>query len=169
MPGCNRLLARTPFAHLPLDKLIQDVAGDEKKSDLFNNAAQLWNHEFYWRSMKPEHGGQPSGDLARRIKYEFGSYDNLAESFLHAAVALFGCGWVWLVIDAGRLALLTTDGADTPLAHGLTPLLAIDMWEHAYYLDYQDQRAEYVSSFLDHLVDWERVAQRLAYSPVQRS
>jgi len=136
------------------DKSIEDIV---KSSDggLFNQAAQVWNHTFYWHCMKKGGGGSAGGDLGKAIDEAFGSYDKFAEEFSTAAATQFGSGWAWLVLDNGALKVTKTANADTPIAHGQTPLLTIDVWEHAYYIDYRNARPKYIETFLGHLVNWD--------------
>jgi len=122
-----------------------------------NNAAQVWNHSFYWACMKPGGGGPPSGAMAERIASDFGSYEKFAEQFKNAGTTQFGSGWAWLILKDNHLEIMKTSNADTPLAHGLKPLLTVDVWEHAYYLDYQNRRPDYLASFLAHLINWDFV------------
>jgi superoxide dismutase, Fe-Mn family len=129
---------------------------------LFNNAAQVWNHSFYWKCMKPGGGGVPTGKLAEAIDAAFGSFEAFAKEFTQAAVTQFGSGWAWLVADAGALKIVKTGNADLPLKHGQTALLTVDVWEHAYYIDYRNLRQKYVETFLASLVDWEFVAANYA-------
>lgn len=157
----NNLVADGPLASKSLDEIIKETAGDAERAGIFNNAAQVWNHTFYWHSMSPG-GGAPEGDLAARIDDAFGSLDAFKDEFKAAAVGQFGSGWVWLVVDGGALKVVKTGNADTPIANGQTPLLTCDVWEHAYYLDYQNRRPDYVQTFLDHLVNWEFAAENLA-------
>ena len=138
-----------------LEELIRGAARDPARQVLFNNAAQAWNHAFYWRSLEPDGGGEPDGDVAERIKDDFGSYEKFATQFAAAATGQFGSGWAWLVLDGAKLAITTTANADTPIAHGQIPLLALDVWEHAYYLDYQNRRADYADALIKHLINWE--------------
>ena len=128
---------------------------------MFNNAAQAWNHTFFWNSMRPGGGGRPQGDIGRRIQETFGSYDKFVEQFKAAAVGRFGSGWAWLVLDNGALKITSTANADTPMVGRQTALLTVDVWEHAYYLDYQNRRPDFVQAFLDHLVNWDFVAANL--------
>ncbi len=151
----NKFIEGTPLANAPLEEIIEAAAADASKKGLFNNAAQVWNHTFLWHSMKPHGGGKPTGDIASLIEKDFGSYDAFAEKFSAAAVGQFGSGWAWLVLDSGKLAIVATANADTPLVHGQTPLLTADVWEHAYYLDFQNRRPDYVKTFLAHLVNWD--------------
>ncbi|NLO28393.1 MAG: superoxide dismutase [Actinobacteria bacterium] len=129
---------------------------------VFNNAAQVWNHSFYWKCMKPGGGGRPGGELAKAIEASFGSYDDLAKELTQAAVTQFGSGWAWLVKDGDALKVTKTGNADLPLKHGQTALLTVDVWEHAYYIDYRNLRPKYVEAFLNNLVDWDFVAANLA-------
>src|SRR5262249_35479243 len=126
-----------------------------------NDAAQAWNHAFYWRSLRPA-GGAPDGEIVERIEAAFGSYDSFAEQFATAANGQFGSGWAWLVLDGDRLTVTTTTNADTPLVHGQTPLLALDVWEHAYYLDYQNRRADYTAAVIKRLLNWDFAGQNLS-------
>ncbi|MDE0116347.1 MAG: superoxide dismutase [bacterium] len=128
---------------------------------IFNNAAQIWNHTFYWHSMSPDGGGAPSGPMREAIDAAFGSTDEFRRRFADAAVGLFGSGWTWLVADDDGLDIMQTANADLPLLHGRRALLVLDVWEHAYYLDYQNARAAYVEAFADHLINWEFAAQNL--------
>lgn len=142
------------LADQPLERIIAETAGQERHRALFNNAAQAWNHAFYWRSLKPG-GGAPQGGIAERIRRDFGSCEALVDKLASVATGQFGSGWAWLLLDGDRLEVESTSNADTPLAHGKTPLLTIDVWEHAYYLDYQNRRADYVSAVLDRLLNWD--------------
>jgi Fe-Mn family superoxide dismutase len=140
------------------------ASSDPKSSAIFNNAAQAWNHAFYWRSLKPKAAdGKPAGVLAARIATDLGGHERFSELFKAAAVSLFGSGWVWLVESAGSLRIRTTANADTPIAHGQVPLLVLDVWEHAYYLDYQSRRSAYVDGAVDFLLDWDFAARNLAH------
>jgi superoxide dismutase, Fe-Mn family len=158
----NNLTKDTPLASQSLEDVIKAVAGDAAKAGVFNNAAQVWNHTFYWHCMKPGGGGAPTGDLAAAINGAFGSFDKFKDEFKSACVTQFGSGWGWLVAEKGALKIAKTGNADTPMVHGQTALLTCDVWEHAYYLDYQNRRPDYVQSFLDHLVNWDFVAKNLA-------
>jgi Fe-Mn family superoxide dismutase len=158
----NNLVAGTDLEAKSLDDTILAVAGDASKAGIFNNAAQVWNHTFYWQGMKPNGGGQPTGALAARIDADFGSFDAFKEQFKAAGATQFGSGWAWLVLDNGVLKITKTPNADLPLAHGQKALLTMDVWEHAYYLDYQNRRPDYMTTFLDKLVNWDFVAANLA-------
>jgi Fe-Mn family superoxide dismutase len=157
----NEGVKGTNLADLPLEELVRTLSGDESKQALFNSAAQTWNHTFYWRSMKPKGGGQPTGELAKRIEASFGGVDKLKQALGEAAKSQFASGWAWLVADGDKLVVTKTSNAHTPLEKGQRPLLTIDVWEHAYYLDYQNRRPDYVTAWLDHLVNWEFAAQNL--------
>jgi superoxide dismutase, Fe-Mn family len=149
------LVAGTPLANASLEDIIAKTAGKKAKAALFNNAAQAWNHSFYWNSLSPQGGGAPTGAIAGLIDRDFASHAAFADAFKAAAVGQFGSGWAWLVLDGGKLAITTTGNADTPLAHGQVPLLTADVWEHAYYLDYQNRRPDYLATFLGKLVNWD--------------
>jgi Fe-Mn family superoxide dismutase len=152
----TRTLAKeVRMADLPLELIIQQTVRQDRHRALFNNAAQAWNHAFYWRSLQPGGGGEPDGDIAARIKSDLGGYEAFATQFAAAATGQFGSGWAWLVLDGGKLAVTATANADTPIAHGQIPLLALDVWEHAYYLDYQNRRADYADALIKHLINWE--------------
>jgi Fe-Mn family superoxide dismutase len=158
----NNLVKDTPMANQSLEEIIKATAKDESKAGIFNNAAQVWNHTFFWNSMKPKGGGKPSGDLAAKIDQAFGGLDKFKEQFKTAAVGQFGSGWAWLVGDGGKLKITKTPNAVNPMSQGQTALLTCDVWEHAYYLDYQNRRPDFVQSFLDNLVNWDFVAKNLA-------
>jgi superoxide dismutase, Fe-Mn family len=135
---------------------LEDIIRSSAEGPIFNNAAQVWNHTFYWHSMKAAGGGQPTGDLADAIKRDFGSFEKFAESFTAAATTQFGSGWAWLVLGKDKkLAVTKTSNADLPMQHGQTALLTIDVWEHAYYIDYRNARPKYIETFLGHLVNWD--------------
>jgi Fe-Mn family superoxide dismutase len=157
----NKLIAGTPLAGLSLEKLITATTGQADKVAIFNNAAQAWNHSFYWRSLRPKGGGAPPAALKTMIEASFDTVDACRKELATAATTQFGSGWAWLVLDAGKLKVVRTDNAETPLASGMTPLLTIDVWEHAYYLDYQNRRADYVNAVLDKLINWGFAAENL--------
>ena len=144
------------------DKSLEDIVKSAPAGGLFNNAAQVWNHTFYWNCMSPDGGGDPTGDLAAAIESSFGSIDAFKEQFKADAVGNFASGWTWLVKEGDGLAIVKTDDADTPLAHGQAALLTIDVWEHAYYLDYQNARPAYVDAFITNLLNWEFAAANFA-------
>ena len=138
------------------------MAGKPDKAGVFNNAAQVWNHTFFWNSMKPNGGGAPAGAVAKAIDASFGSAENFRKEFANAAMTQFGSGWAWLVADKGALRVMKTANADTPLTMGVTPILTIDVWEHAYYLDYQNRRADFVAAVMDRLLNWDFANANLA-------
>lgn len=150
----NDLVKDTDLADKSLEDIMRATAGEAGKAGVFNNAAQVWNHTFYWNSMTPNGGGKPSGALAAKIDEDFGSFDAFREAFTNAGATQFGSGWAWLVLKNGKLEVTKTANADCPLTDGATPLLTMDVWEHAYYLDYQNRRPDYMSTFLDKLVNW---------------
>jgi Fe-Mn family superoxide dismutase len=146
----NKLIEGTPNANKSLEEIVKSSDGG-----VFNNAAQVWNHTFYWHCMKPGGGGQPKGAIAEAIQTSFGGYDKFRQEFANAAVTQFGSGWAWLVKEGGKLAIKKTPNAETPLTTSAKALLTCDVWEHAYYIDYRNARAKYVDVFLDHLVNWD--------------
>ena len=159
----NKALADEPdLKALSLEALIREVHGSADRQGLFNNAAQTWNHTFYWHSMSPNGGGAPGGTLKDRLEADLGGVDAFRRAFKTAATGQFGSGWAWLVERDGKLAVTRTANAETPLAVDEKPLLTIDVWEHAYYLDYQNRRADYVDAWLDKLVNWDFAAENLA-------
>lgn len=158
----NNLTKDTPLASASLEDVIKQAVGDASKVGIFNNAGQVWNHTFYWQCLKKNGGGALPGELEQRIVADFGSVDKFKEEFSQAAITQFGSGWAWLYVDGGKLKVTKTGNADTPLAHGHTPLLTIDVWEHAYYVDYQNRRADFVKAFMESMVNWEFVAENLS-------
>jgi superoxide dismutase, Fe-Mn family len=158
----NNLIQGQPFERQSLEDIIKGTYKDSSKTGVFNNAAQVWNHTFFWHSMKPQGGGAPSGDVAAAINRDCGGLDKFKEQFKAAAVGQFGSGWAWLVADRGQLKIVPTPNAVNPLAEGQHALLTCDVWEHAYYLDYQNRRPDFVQTFLDHLINWDFVTQNLA-------
>ena len=157
----NRLVAGTELAGLSLEQVIAATAGKAAQAAVFNNAAQVWNHNFYWQSLRPQGGGEPPAELRRHIEASFGSLAACKKELAAAALSQFGSGWAWLAADGDRLKVVKTGNAELPVTLGLKPLLAIDVWEHAYYLDYQNRRADYVNAVLDKLVNWEFALQKL--------
>jgi Fe-Mn family superoxide dismutase len=157
----NKLVAGTSFAGLPLENLIRETAGTQEHAQLFNNAAQAWNHAFYWHSLRPGSDRTVPPALAARIDATFGGVQALKSELAAAATTQFGSGWAWLVADGSRLRVTATSNADSPLTRNLRPLLTIDVWEHAYYLDFQNRRAEYVNAVLDKLINWDFAAENL--------
>jgi superoxide dismutase, Fe-Mn family len=158
----NELVKGTELQGKSLEDIIRATYGKADKTPLYNAASQVWNHDFYWQSMKPKGGGTPSGDLGKRLTADFGSVDAFAKEWSTAANGQFGSGWAWLIEDAGKLKVVKTSNADNPIALGKKPILTIDVWEHAYYLDYQNRRADYVKAFLDSLANWDFAAANLA-------
>jgi Fe-Mn family superoxide dismutase len=157
----TKLVSGTPLADGSLEKIIASVAGKPDQAALFNNAAQTLNHNFYWQSLKPAGGGIPPDSLRKKIEASFGSLDACKKQLFDAAVTQFASGWAWLVSDGGTLKVVKTGNADNPLTAGRVPLLTIDVWEHAYYLDYQNRRADYVTALIDKLLNWEFAAKNL--------
>ena len=159
----NKLIAGTQFADMPLVKIIQATAGQKDHAPIFNNSGQVWNHTFYWNSLKPKGGGEPPAALKKLIDSSFDGVDALKKELAAAAVGQFGSGWAWLVLDGDKLKVTKTANADTPIAHqGPKPLLTLDVWEHAYYLDYQNRRVDYANAVLDKLINWDFAAQNLS-------
>jgi len=158
----NKAVAGTPHDSQPIEAVIKAIAGDASMQGVFNNAAQAWNHTFYWNSIKPGGGGAPTGELAQKIEADFGGYDQFVEAFKTAGATQFGSGWAWLMLENGTLKVTKTANADNPLTAGQVPLITMDVWEHAYYLDYQNRRPDYIDTFLKHLVNWDFAAQNLA-------
>ncbi|MCK6602127.1 MAG: superoxide dismutase [Bacteroidetes bacterium] len=157
----NNLIKDSDLDSADLETIIKSVAGDPSKAGHFNNAAQVWNHTFYWNSMKPNGGGKPAGDLLKKIEADFGSYEEFAAQFKTAATTQFGSGWAWLVLEGGKLKVTKTGNADLPMVHGQKAILTIDVWEHAYYVDFRNRRPDYIATFLDHLVNWDFAAANL--------
>ncbi len=153
----NKLIEKTELAGKDLETIIRTAAVDPGKKGLFNNAAQVWNHSFFWQCMKPGGGGKPSGRIAAMIDDDLGGYEKFAADFKNAGATQFGSGWAWLVLQNNTLAVTQTPNAETPLTEGHKPLLVVDVWEHAYYLDYQNRRPDFLQAFLDHLVNWDFV------------
>ncbi|MEH2193379.1 MAG: superoxide dismutase [Nostoc sp.] len=158
----NKLTEGTELADKSLEEVIKTSFQDSSKAGIFNNAAQVWNHTFFWNSLKPNGGGAPTGDLAAKIDKDFGSFDKFKEEFSNAATTQFGSGWSWLIDDGGTLKVIKTPNAENPLAHGKKALLTLDVWEHAYYIDYKNARPAFIKNFLDNLVNWDFAAENLA-------
>jgi Fe-Mn family superoxide dismutase len=155
----NELVESSPYVGQPLNEVVRRATKDPTAKAIFNNAAQAWNHDFYWRSMRPKGGGTPGNMLRAAIERDIGGLTEFNKAFAKAAAGEFGSGWAWLVVGKeGKLKIATTDDADTPIARGEKPLLTIDVWEHAYYLDYQNRRPDYIAAWLDKLVNWEFAA-----------
>jgi Fe-Mn family superoxide dismutase len=158
----NKLIVGTEFADMPLEKIIKASARQPEQAMIFNNAAQAWNHAFYWKSLKPKGGGEPPAVLKKMMESSFGGVDACKKELSKAAVGQFGSGWAWLVQDGEKLKIVKTPDAKTPLTDGPAPLLTIDVWEHAYYLDYQNRRVDYVNALIEKLANWEFAAENLA-------
>ncbi|MBD2206587.1 superoxide dismutase [Calothrix sp. FACHB-1219] len=158
----NKLTDGTELADKSLEEVIKATFRDASKVGVFNNAAQVWNHTFFWNSLKPAGGGQPSGALADKIDKDFGSFEKFAEEFSNAATTQFGSGWAWLIDDGGTLKVIKTPNAENPLAYGQKALLTLDVWEHAYYIDYRNARPAFIKNFLEQLVNWDFAAENLA-------
>jgi Fe-Mn family superoxide dismutase len=157
----NKLIVGTEYADRPLVNIMIDAAAKADDAAIFNNAAQVWNHTFYWRSLRPKGGGEPPASLKPMIEASFGTLDACKKEWAAAATAQFGSGWAWLVLDNGKLKVVKTSNAASPMTSGMKPLLTIDVWEHAYYLDYQNRRADYVNAVLDKLINWDFAAENL--------
>lgn len=158
----NELIAGTALEGASLIEIVRAASADSAPAGLFNNAAQAWNHEFYWNSMRPKGGGAPPAAIARMIERDFGGYDAFKTAFTKAGQNQFGSGWAWLVLSGEKLSVAATANAGTPLTDaGATPLLTMDVWEHAYYLDARNDRAKYIAAFVDHLLNWDFVAANL--------
>jgi Fe-Mn family superoxide dismutase len=157
----NKLVPGTEFEGQSLEAIVNATAGKPDKAGIFNNAAQVWNHTFYWHCLK-KGGGAPKGDLKAKLDAAFGSYDNFKKELANAAVTQFGSGWAWLVAEGGAVRVVKTPNAEVPFTKGQKPLLTIDVWEHAYYLDYQNRRADYVNAVIGELLNWDFAAENLA-------
>jgi Fe-Mn family superoxide dismutase len=158
----NELTASGPFAGKSLEEIVVGSYGKPETQVLFNNAGQHWNHNHFWKWMKPSGGGSIPGEVERRIVSDFGSVDKFKEDFKAAGVGQFGSGWAWLVVDGGKLAITKTPNGENPLVHGKTAILGVDVWEHSYYIDYRNARPKYLDAFLNNLVNWEYVAELLS-------
>ena len=151
----NNLIKDSALEDQSIENIILDSANNPEKVGIFNNSGQILNHKIYWDSMSPNGGGKPTGDFEAKINSDFGSYDDFASAFTQAATTQFGSGWAWLISDKGTLKVMKTANGDNPITAGVKPLIGIDVWEHAYYLDYQNRRPEYISIFLEKLINWE--------------
>jgi Fe-Mn family superoxide dismutase len=158
----NELLTGSPLAGAPLEEIVRATAGKSDQTAIFNNAAQVWNHTFYWSSLAPKGGGAPTGTLLSRIESDLGGVRACVDQLTAAATGQFGSGWAWLVLDGGKLKVTKTGNAETPLTTSAKPLLTIDVWEHAYYLDYQNRRAAYVAALFEKLIRWDFAGENLA-------
>ncbi len=160
--NANKMIEGTDLAKASLEEIVKAAAGKPEKKGLFNNAAQVWNHSFYWQSLSPKGGGQPGGTLLERIRSDFGDFAAFKEALSKAAVTQFGSGWAWVVLEGGKLKVEQTPNAETPLVSaGKKPLLTIDVWEHAYYVDYRNKRPDYVTVVIEKLLNWEFAAKNL--------
>jgi Fe-Mn family superoxide dismutase len=160
----NKLIVGTELADLPLERIVTSTAGKSDRVSIFNNAAQAWNHAFYWQCLKPKGGGEPPAALKQKMEAAFGSVDACKKELSTAAVGQFGSGWAWLVLEGDKVKILKTPNAENPLTQGLKPLFTIDVWEHAYYLDYQNKRVDHVNAVIDKLANWEFAAQNMSKS-----
>lgn len=151
----NGLIDETDLADKSLEQIITATRGDAARSGIFNNAAQVWNHTFFWNSLSNAGGGEPKGTLRKKIDEDFGGLDKFRADFKQAAVTQFGSGWAWLVLESGKLKIVKTANAETPAGTNTIPLLTVDVWEHAYYLDFQNRRPDFVDTFLNHLANWD--------------
>ncbi len=159
----NELIAGKPEADMPLEDIVRRTVGDPKKVEILHNAQQTWNHTFYWNSMRPGGGGKPPREIAEKIESSFGDYDTFKKAFVAAAVGQFGSGWAWLIAEGGTLKIVATPDGEDLLPTSATPLLTLDVWEHAYYLDYQNRRKDYLVAVIDNLLNWEFATQNLAH------
>ena len=164
----NELVAGTRLADMSLEQVIAESAGKQDQQKIFNNAAQAWNHSFFWNCLRPAGDSQPSGNLARRIETDLGGLERFRKDFAQAAVDCFGSGWAWLVDRGGKLEILATSNAGTPLTLGATPLLTLDVWEHAYYVDYENRRPEFADAVIGKLLNWEFAQQQLEQAAARR-
>ena len=165
----NELVAGTRYAELPLEQVIAATAGNAETAKIFNNAAQTWNHTFFWDCLRPGGGGEPPRELARTLEQSFGDYSRFKEKFAQAAVDQFGSGWAWLVARGDKLEVISTSNAQTPIAMGATPILTIDVWEHAYYVDYENRRPDFVNAVIDKLLNWDFALQQLEKSQQRKA
>lgn len=157
----NKLIVGTEFADMPLENIIRATSEQSEHTDIFHNAAQAWNHTFYWNSLKPRGGGEPSAQLKRMMEASFGGVEQCKKELAQAAVTQFGSGWAWLVQDGDKLKILKTPDANNPLTEVVKPLLTVDVWEHAYYLDYQNGRVDHVNALIDKLANWDFATENL--------
>ena len=157
----NNFIKDTEFENLSLEDIIKKTSSDKKKSGIFNNASQHWNHNLFWKCMKPKGGGKIPTKLEERIKKDFGSFEKFKEEFINAGITQFGSGWCWLSIDNGKLVVTKTANAENPLINNMKPILGCDVWEHSYYLDYKNKRPAYLENFFEKLINWEFVESNL--------
>jgi superoxide dismutase, Fe-Mn family len=163
----NELVKGSSHESAPLEQVILATAGKPASAQVFNNAAQVWNHTFFWSCLKGKGGGKPGGKVGQRIDADFGGYEGFRKQFAEACDSQFGSGWGWLVLDNDKLKVVKTANAEVPFTKGQVPLLTIDVWEHAYYLDYQNRRPDYVNAVIDKLLNWSFAEENLARSPVR--
>lgn len=163
----NELVAGTPYADQSLEQIVAATKGNAEARKIYNNAGQVWNHDFYWNCLSPRGGGEPKGGIAKLLE-PFGGHEGFCKKLAQAAVDQFGSGWAWLVARDGKLEILSTSNADNPLTMGATPLLAIDVWEHAYYVDYENRRPEHVDAVIRKLLNWKWAEQQLEKASSQR-
>ncbi len=149
------------FQKMSLEEIILNTSTDPTKASIFNNAAQVWNHSFFWHSIKPKGGGKPTGKILEMINKDFSSYENFITEFKQVAVGQFGSGWAWLVIDKNKLKIIKSSNAETPITQSIKPLLACDVWEHAYYIDYRNKRPAYIDSYIEHMINWGFVEEKV--------
>ena len=164
----NELVAGTPMADMPLERVILESAGG-KNQKVFNNAAQTWNHTFFWNCLRPNGGGKPGSQIAQRIDSDLGGFDAFKKNFAETAVNTFGSGWAWLAMKDGKLEIMSTSNAENPLTKGATPILTIDVWEHAYYVDYENRRPEFVGAVIDKLLNWEFAEKQMAQAGARKA
>ena len=165
----NELVAGTRFAEQSLEHIIAATVGGAESQKIFNNAAQTWNHTFFWNCLRPKGGGDPPRAIGKLLDDSFGGVDKFRERFAQSAVDCFGSGWAWLVARGGKLEILATSNANNPLTMGATPLLTIDVWEHAYYIDHENRRPEFVKAVIDKLLNWEWAEQQLDRAKVRKA
>jgi len=164
----NELVAGTPMADMPLERVIMESANG-KNQKVFNNAAQTWNHTFFWNCLRPSGGGKPGSQIAQRIDSDLGGFDAFKKNFAETAVNTFGSGWAWLAMKDGKLEIMSTSNAENPLTKGATPILTIDVWEHAYYVDYENRRPEFVGAVIDKLLNWEFAEKQMAQAGARKA
>jgi len=157
----NNFIKDTDMANMSLEEIIHNSAKDKSKAGIFNNASQHWNHELFWKCMKPNGGGSIPSKLQDKIKSDLGSVEEFKKNFIQAGITQFGSGWCWLSIDNGKLVISKTPNAENPLIHNMKPILGCDVWEHSYYVDYRNRRPEYLDNFFEKLINWEFVESQL--------
>jgi Fe-Mn family superoxide dismutase len=165
----NELVAGTRYAELPLEQVISATAGNPETAKIFNNAAQTWNHTFFWQSLRPGGGGEPPQSVGRLLEESFGGVAQFKQKFAQTAVDQFGSGWAWLVARGNKLEVMSTPNAQTPITMGAVPLLTLDVWEHAYYLDYENRRPEFAAAVIDRLLDWNFALEQLDKTQLRKA